>query len=64
MIAQSRLCLNQEASMQYEKTGYPKPTHKRCGNRTLQIERLRQTFGLTLQQAALLAALVYGEARE
>jgi hypothetical protein len=64
MIAHSRLCLNHEAIMQYEKTGYSKPTRPRCSNRTLQITRLRQAFGLTLQQAALLAALVYGEASE
>lgn len=50
--------------MKYEKTRFPKPTCTRCGNRTLQITRLRQAFGLTLQQAALLAALVYGEASE
>jgi hypothetical protein len=32
--------------------------------RPRQIARLRQRFGLTLTQAALLAALVYGEGAE
>jgi hypothetical protein len=31
--------------------------------KALQITRLRLAFGLTEQQAALLAALVYGEGR-
>lgn len=30
----------------------------------LQIAKLRLAYGLTAQQAALLAALLYGEARE
>ena len=30
----------------------------------LQIARLRRAFGLTLQQAALVAALLYGEGTE
>lgn len=29
--------------------------------RTLQIAKLRRAFGLTLTQAALVAALLYGE---
>lgn len=34
------------------------------GLTALQIAKLRRAFGLTLQQAAAIAALVYGEGRE
>lgn len=49
--------------MKYEKNR-SKSFLSRSSVRTLQVAKLRQTFGLTLQQAAMLAALVYGEARE
>ena len=38
-----------------------KPRHKRAATMTIQIARLRMAFGLSDQQAALLAALAFGE---
>lgn len=42
------------------------PGNRRIGGgmTALQIAKLRRVFGLTLEQAATLAALVYGEGRQ
>ena len=42
----------------------PAPDDWLRGMRMLQISKLRRAFGLTLQQAVLIAALLYGEGAE
>lgn len=51
--------------MKHDTSTHLPGNRRMCGGLTaLQIAKLRRAFGLTLEQAATLAALVYGEGRQ